>query len=403
MGHRCVFASEINQELVEIYERNFSLKPSGNIRQIHAKNIPSHDILCAGFPCQPFSKAGEQLGTKCKLWGDLFSRHVLRIIKYHKPKYFIMENVANLEKHNSGKTWSMMKSQLQREGYSVGAKTLSPHRFKIPQIRERLFIVGSQLGLNWFSWPDEVENFNLDIGSILDKNPKNPRLLTPQAKECLAVWQEFLRLSPKTEDIPSFPIWTMEFGATYPYREYDSLYDTPLDLLKKSKGVFGHNLGKYYYRNDILEQIPSYARGSNKVFPRWKQKFIFQNREYYLRNKKWIKPWLSKIKIFPPSFQKFEWNCKGEKKDLRNYIIQFRASGVRIKRPTTAPSLVAMTSTQVPIVSWEGRYMTPRECSRLQSMDKLKYLPETLTSSYRALGNAVNVDIVFQIAKNLIR
>ena len=404
LGHKCIFASEINKELSYIYEKNFKLKPKGDIRSIHVEEIPRHDILCAGFPCQPFSKAGEQRGTKCKLWGDLFSKHVLRVIKYHRPKFFIMENVANLKSHNGGTTWNNMKRSLEKEGYEVDAKILSPHRFKIPQIRERLFIVGSRSrsGLNKFNWPAENESQKLSIHSILTKNPKNARLLPKEVKECLNVWQEFIKLAPKDEELPSFPIWTMEFGANYPYESYDSLHEVPLKTLKKCKGRFGKRLNKLYYREEILKEVPSYAQGNNKVFPHWKQDFIRKNRSYYLRNKKWIKPWLLKIKKYPASFQKFEWNCKGEERDINSYILQFRASGVRVKRPTTSPSLVAMTTTQVPIIPWENRYMTPYECSRLQSMESLKYLPDSLTTSHKALGNAVNVNLVSKIAKNLI-
>ena len=105
---------------------------------------------------------------------------------------------------------------------------------------------------------------------------------------------------------------------------------------------------------------------------------------------------------FPSSFQKFEWNCKGAERNLSNLVLQCRASGLRAKWPTTSPSLVAMTATQVPIIAWENRYMTPRECARLQSMDELRYLPEGLTSSYKALGNALNVEVVNRIAKSLI-
>jgi DNA (cytosine-5)-methyltransferase 1 len=83
LGHKCVFASELDPRLRELYERNHHLRPEGDIRDIAVEDIPSHDILCAGFPCQPFSKAGDQKGFDCPKWGDLFE-FVINAIEYHK-------------------------------------------------------------------------------------------------------------------------------------------------------------------------------------------------------------------------------------------------------------------------------------------------------------------------------
>ena len=104
LGHECVFASELDEGLADLYERNFDLRPLGDIKKIDPASIPKHDILCAGSPCQPFSKAGQQEGLDHPKWGDLFE-YVVKIIKYHKPKYILLENVPNLKVHNDGETW----------------------------------------------------------------------------------------------------------------------------------------------------------------------------------------------------------------------------------------------------------------------------------------------------------
>ena len=400
LGHKCVFASELDPILRNLYEKNFSIKCAGDIRDIDAANIPRHDVLCAGFPCQPFSKAGSQLGSKCPQWGDLFQHHVLRIIKFHKPKFIMLENVANLERHNDGKTWLKMKRQLERSGYDVDSKVLSPHRFGIPQIRERIFVVGNRSGLSTFQWPSET-NEDVSIYSILENHPKNATSISDRAVVCLEVWQDFLDRSPRKEELPSFPIWTMEFGATYPYKKITP-FATGNKKLRKHFGSHGISLAdiKPEYR---LDHLPSYARSPVQEFPDWKIKFIHQNRTFYDNNRKWIDPWLPTILKFPPTWQKLEWNCNGEDRDIWKYIIQFRASGVRVKRPTTAPSLVAMTATQVPIIASEKRYMTPLECKRLQNMENLRYLPDSSTTKiYKAFGNTVNVKIVKMISLALI-
>ncbi len=265
LRHVCVFACDIDEHLRQVYTKNFGLVPSGDLRDVKEESIPPHDILCAGFPCQPFSKAGEQLGTDCKLWGDLFSAHVLRVLRQHKPRYLLMENVANLERHDGGRTWIAMKSSLNSLGYSVDARVLSPHHFGVPQIRERLYIVGSRDGIGDFEWPSNTKEHELSIESVLDRDPKEAKELSAQVIKCLDAWQEFLARSPKSKELPSFPIWTMEFGATYPFTKYASLRDIRLSTLRNYRGSFGQTLNRHF-RNDILDRVPSYARRRRRRF-----------------------------------------------------------------------------------------------------------------------------------------
>lgn len=400
LGGTCVFAVEWQGHLQDLYEENFGLRPRGDIRDVQPSSVPAHDILCAGFPCQPFSKAGEQLGFECTRQGDLFF-NVAAIIEEKSPRYFILENVPNLLQHDGGKTFERIKSILIGLGYSLDARRLSPHQFGIPQIRERLYIVGSREGLNGFEWPVPTKK-PTSIRTVLGHQPADAKNLSAQVERCLIVWDDFLKRSPESVAFPSFPIWSMEFGADYPYED-----GTPYQVLS-SKGTRG--LAKYKGSHGIplsqlapearWDALPSHARTEQFAFPTWKRRFIRQNREFYAANRKWIDPWLSKILPFPSSLQKFEWNAQGGERDIWRYIIQFRASGVRVKRPTTAPSLIAMTDTQVPIIGWERRYMTPRECAGLQSLDDLT-LPANRSKAFAALGNAVNADVVGSIAASL--
>lgn len=400
LGHECVFATEIDEGLRDLYEKNFGVKPSGDIREVNEREIPGHEILCAGFPCQPFSKAGMQPGLRDRDFGRLY-REILRIVGYHHPKFVILENVPNLQLHNDGKTWKKIERLLRQEGYDVSIRKLSPHHFGVPQIRERIYIVGSLSPLDGFAWPEPLSpRPSFSIRGVLERKPADARPIPGRVEECLSVWQDFLDKIPKAEKIPH-PIWSMEFGATYPYRNRTP-FGTPVNELARYRGSFGARLrGKR--RNDVFERLPSHARRPQRKFPMWKIGFIRKNRQFYRRHKSWIDKWKPRIMSFPSSFQKLEWNCQGEPRTLKQYVVQIRASGVRVKRATTAPSLVAMTATQVPIIAWEDRYMTPEECKRLQSMDDLMHLPKSPAKAYEALGGAINVEVAKRVAEALIR
>ena len=406
LGGTCVFAAEWKEHLRDLYEVNHGIRPAGDITKVNLEDVPEHDVLTAGFPCQPFSKAGEQLGFECTKQGGLFF-DVAKILAARKPSLFVLENVPNLLKHDDGKTWEKIQKILGADGlgYHIDAQKYSPHNFGVPQIRERVYIVGSLEPLTSFRWP-ERSDVETSIETVLDKNPADAKKLSLQVRECLDVWSAFLDACPEGLNLPSFPLWSMEWGATYPYED-----ETPYarKILHGADGLMGfcgsHGV-KLDHKETLAERwaaLPSHARTAQFAFPKWKKDFIRQNRAFYAENRDWIVPWRSKILKFPSSLQKLEWNVQGGHQDLWDYVIQFRASGVRVKRRNTAPSLIAMTDTQVPIIAWEGRYMTPKECSRLQSMQSLKQLPSSPGQAFQALGNAVNTDVVERVASALLK
>ncbi len=398
LGHECVYACEIHESLAELYKKNFNIEVARDIRKIEPSDIPKHDILCAGFPCQPFSKAGKQKGRKDKKNGNLF-KEIVKILDYHKPKYFILENVPFIKQHDNEKTWKYMVRKLQGKlNYKIDHKVFSPHDFGIPQHRKRIFIVGSKKDLSHFEWPLPVCQ-ETDINSILDKNPKSAKKVDKEESECLKLWQEFIHRIPENEKMPGFPIWSMEFGATYPF-EKTTPHALSSDELSEYLGAYGVSL-KGLSKEEQLKLLPSYARTKQRKFPEWKQDFIRRNREFYDKYKKQIDPVVRKIQTLKqPSWQKLEWNCQEGERIIKNYLIQFRASGIRVKKTNFSPSLVC-TKTQVPIIGWEDRYISKKEGAKLQSIEGIK-LPDNDNVCFHALGNAVNVHIVYLIAKSLI-
>jgi DNA (cytosine-5)-methyltransferase 1 len=377
LGHKCVFASELQPDLQKLYTENFPDTPIyGDITKIPVNEIPKHDILCGGFPCQPFSQAGKRLGfTENR--GNLFS-NIMEILEYHKPKYFFLENVQNLKNHDNGNTWKVINETLS-ELYDVKETILSPHHFGTPQHRFRIYIVGklkSQLTshpLENFEFP-ERQHYECDIKNIINESATDFMHLKNDTRNHLLIWQEFLdELYNHGGKLPSFPIWAMEFGANYDFEEIAPAFQS-INQLKNKKGKLGV-LIKGSSKEDCLSSIPNYAiTNKSKIFPPWKIQFIKRNREFYEENKSWLDKWLPKIKDFENSHQKFEWNCGIEDNPtIFNKIIQFRPSGIRVKKPTYSPALV-LTTTQIPIFPWLERYMTRKEAVKLQCMEDLKEL-----------------------------
>ncbi|MBR4027130.1 MAG: DNA cytosine methyltransferase, partial [Lachnospiraceae bacterium] len=139
-GGECVFSSDIDEAVQKTYAMNFGEVPHGDITKIEARDIPNHDILCAGFPCQPFSTAGRRLGFE-DTRGTLFFE-VARILKEKQPIGFILENVKGLTNHDNGHTLEVILSTLDEIGYHYKYEVLNAKNYNVPQNRERWYCVG---------------------------------------------------------------------------------------------------------------------------------------------------------------------------------------------------------------------------------------------------------------------
>ncbi|MFV8829528.1 DNA (cytosine-5-)-methyltransferase [Alkalihalobacterium sp. APHAB7] len=169
-GGKSVFASEWDKFACKTYRANFGEVPEGDITLIDVNSIPEHDILLAGFPCQPFSQAGLRKGFE-DTRGTLFF-HIAKILETKRPKAFLLENVKQLRGHNKGQTLEKIKQVLDELGYTLHIKVLRAADFGVPQNRERIFIVGFHNSINGpeipFQFPKPT-NIQTRVGSILEE------------------------------------------------------------------------------------------------------------------------------------------------------------------------------------------------------------------------------------------
>ena len=374
LGGECVFASDIDKYAIETYTDNYNMDSGCNIREVDEKDIPVHDVLCAGFPCQAFSTAGHKKGFE-DTRGTLFFE-IARILKYHKTKYIILENVKNLLGHDNGNTWKVIKNTLLELGYILTEEpiVMSPNHLGVPQLRERVFILGihkseiKNVNKNLIEEKDGNKYLNIkriskkeipetSIYSVLDEltdNEMEEYKITDYEELTLKAWDEFHKnVDPK---VLGFPVWVFEFGETYDY----------------------------------------------STFPKWKQDYVRKNRKLYLDNKKFIDKWMIKYNVngFKLRDKKFEWQAGDKYNSVWETSIQLRQSGIRCKKPDYFPTLVAMV--QTPIIGKYKRRMTPREVARLQSFPDTFIINKDLHQAYKQFGNSANVEIIKYLAKQLL-
>jgi len=384
LGGECIMAAEINQACVETYEANFETYEGnvrGDVNKIDPHEIPEFDVVCAGFPCQPFSKAGLQKGFQDETRGNLFYK-IMDILDAHdEVRFVVLENVRNLA--DKSENWEIIRTELLKRDFVITEKPLilSPSDFKIPQIRERVYILGIKKSacsekIREQGYIDK-DDLNLDkyygeckIGdafSILEDDAPDEYVITEEQNLMIRAWDEF-RINTGIKII-GFPIWINCFG----------------------------------YGEDDTERVKEKLNYGD--MPDWKKRFVDKNREFYLNNRIYIDNWivkydmLNRIKLY----QKFEWNCGEDVKDIHDAIIQFRQSGIRAKRTTYFPSLVAIVNT--PII-WDKkkqkyRHITPREAANLQNFDQRYKFRGTDKQIYKQLGNSVNVRVLKILCKNL--
>jgi DNA (cytosine-5)-methyltransferase 1 len=408
----CVLTCEMDASCRKVYEANFGRQNnfSDNIRKLTQNkegeslskkeirdNVPGHNILCAGFPCQPFSKSGKQHGAKDKTRGTLF-HDIISIAEAREPEYLILENVKNLMGPKHKKTLEVILDAISELGYDVEKEpiTLSPHQLSkeldgAPQVRDRVFILAIKKSLKNLaklqtiskevkalkgtakhsqdSW--RISEYLVPDSSI--KGGAQRYRLNKQELAWLEAWDEFVKIIPD-DKLPGFPIWCEVFKKSPP---------------------------------------------ATKDLPKWKINFLKKNHDFYKKHESLINSWMEKhgVKSFPASRQKFEWQAKKSHKvrkgrTIKDLVIQMRPSGIRVKPATYLPALVAITQTSIigPLVApskvKEYRSLTPQEAAKLQGMPTDIFSKDggkvADTVAFKQLGNAVNVGVVRYLASKLI-
>jgi DNA (cytosine-5)-methyltransferase 1 len=363
---QCVLACDIDNDCREIYKLNYDINPVEDVKKINENTMTDFDIICAGFPCQAFSNGGKK---KCfeDERGLLFDE-IMRIAKVKKPKFMFLENVKHILKVSNGEVIEYIKKRIANLGYHLQLFQISPHNYGIPQQRERVYFVcvrndiynGTDVVL---TSPTTTKNTTIKFQNYLDKkcdiDPKY--FIKGDILKVLETWDEVIK--------------QMEVGEKM----------SPTILI-----------------NDAFQ---TYTEEEFNSFPAWKKDYITKNKPLIEKYRPMFLEWYnqnSDILKKREIYGKLEWQTGPIKPQdsIFNHFIQVRQSGIRVKKSNYFPTLVAIS--QIPIYGKEQRYITPRECARLQSFpDTFKLSPDD-KKSYKQLGNSVNVDNVYTVISSTL-
>ena len=340
--------------------------------------------------------------------GTLF-HDILSILDAKKPRLVILENVANLVGHNLGETWNTVVESLKTLGYLVDHEPLiiSPHQLNrraggAPQHRRRVYIVAvhksvknarkvmSEDVIRHADRPPRNHRWYIHNSGILDPVTLTNASLTKTEQSWLTAWENFVKIIPD-EKLPSFPIWV----------------DSWFGRMKKPT-----------QRRGSSASVRASAAIDNTADAGWWDRFNQANRSFYFRHQAVLDAWIAEHHVlsFPESRRKFEWQAGSYHegrvgRTTKDCLIQFRPSGIRVKSPTYAPALVAITQTPIVGNGKTWRRITPQEAARLQGVRRftpwrsarLKGKPLTDAQVFKQLGNAVNVKVAAFVMRRAIQ
>jgi DNA (cytosine-5)-methyltransferase 1 len=356
---RCVLASDNDKKCQEIYKKNYNIDVQNDVKKINPNDIEDFDIICGGFPCQTFSNAGKK-NTFSDKRGLLFDE-IIRIAKVKKPKFIFLENVKHILKVGDGKVIKYIKEQLDENNYILQLFNMSPHKYGIPQQRERIYFVCIRKDIyNGLDIEIPISNKKIIFNNFFDKKKDIDKkyYIKGDILKVLEAWDEMIKIFEVGEKI------------------------SPTILIHE------------FYIDDRKKKFDTY--------PKWKQNYINSNKKIIDKYKDKWDSWYKKHKDILQKreiYGKLEWQTGLIKPNdsIFNYFIQIRQSGIRVKKAEYFPTLVAIS--QIPIYGKEKRYITPRECARLQSFPEDFIMSENDNVSYKQFGNAVNVDNVETVIK----